>query len=231
MTSTFLVGGTGLVGSNILSILSTLPTISNISLLARRDPKTTSEKIQPIIEADSSKWASRIPEVKPTPPIFFSALGTTRAQAGGLENQRKIDLDLNVELAKKAKEAGVKVYVLISSSGASTASRVPYSKMKAELDEAVKALEFEHTVLVKPGLIVGSREDSRPPEFAVRTIAKIFGAISTTYLKDPWSQDADVIAKAAISAGFKCLEGKAPSKVWEVSQKDIITLGRTEWKE
>jgi len=57
------------------------------------------------------------------------------------------------------------------------------------------------------------------------------GAISTTYLKDPWSQDADVIAKAAISAGLKCLEGQAPAgKVWEVSQKDIITLGRTEWK-
>jgi len=71
---------------------------------------------------------------------------------------------LNVELAKKAKEAGVKVYVLISSAGVSTTAMFPYSRMKAELDEAVKALAFEHTVLVKPGLIVGTREDSRPPE-------------------------------------------------------------------
>lgn len=69
-----------------------------------------------------------------------------------------------MELAKKAKEAGVKVYVLISSAGVSTNAMFPYSRMKAELDEAVKALDFEHTVLVKPGLIGGSREDSRPPE-------------------------------------------------------------------
>lgn len=221
------------MGSNILSTLLTLPTISSINLLARRQPKTKAEnepKLTVLLEADSSKWASKIPEVKPTPPIFFSALGTTRAQAGGLEQQRKIDLDLNVELAKKAKEAGVKVYVLISSHGVSTSAMFPYSRLKAELDEAVKALDFEHTVLVKPGLIVGSREDSRPPEAAFRTVAKIFGAISTTWLKDPWSQDADVIAKAAVSAGLRALEGKAPGKVWEISQKDIVAMGRSEWK-
>lgn len=40
---------------------------------------------------------------------FFSALGTTRAQAGSLEAQRKIDFDLNLELAQKAKEGGVRV--------------------------------------------------------------------------------------------------------------------------
>lgn len=94
-------------------------------------------------------------------------MGTTRGQAGGFEAQKKIDLDLNVELAKKAKEAGVKVYVLISASGISTTSMLAYPRMKAELDEAVKALGFEHTVLVKPGLIVGSREDSRPPEVRI----------------------------------------------------------------
>lgn len=65
----------------------------------------------------------------------------------------------------------------------------------------------------------------------MRGIAKLMGAISTTYLKDPWAQDADIIAKAAVSAGLKCLEGKAPGKVWEVNMKDIVTLGRTEWKD
>lgn len=112
-------------------------------------------------------------EITPTPPIFFSALGTTRGQAGGFEQQRKIDFDLNLELAKKAKEAGVKVYVLISSAGVSTASRFGYTKMKAELEEAVKSLDFEHTVLVKPGLIVGSRDDFRAPEVGFRFLESI----------------------------------------------------------
>jgi hypothetical protein len=42
-------------------------------------------------------------------------------------------------------------------------------------------------------------------------------------------QDSDVIARAAVSAGLKALEGDAP-KVWEVGQSEIVKLGRTEWK-
>lgn len=38
---------------------------------------------------------------------FVSCLGTTFAQAGSVEAQRKIDLDLNLSLAKAAKEAGI----------------------------------------------------------------------------------------------------------------------------
>lgn len=38
-----------------------------------------------------------------------------------------------------------------------------------------------------------------------------------------------MIAKAAISAGLKSLEGTAP-KIWLVGQSEIVKLGRTEWK-
>jgi len=123
----------------------------------------------------------------------------------------------------------VKVYVLISSGGASKSSRFAYPKMKGSLEEEVKALDFEHTVILRPGLIVGPREDSRPAEAAFRTVASILGSISHS-LKDPWAQDADVIAKAAVSAGLKALEGEAPEKIWLVGQSDIVRLGRTEWK-
>jgi uncharacterized protein YbjT (DUF2867 family) len=136
-----------------------------------------------------------------------------------------------MDLAKAAKEAGAKVYVLISSAAISTKSMIPYSKMKAELEEAVKSLDFEHTVFIKPGIIVGTREEKRPAEAVVRNIATFAGAISGGILKDPWAQDADVIAKAAVNAGLMCLEGKAPEgKVWNVSQSSIIKLGKTEWK-
>lgn len=88
--------------------------------------------------------------------MFVSALGTSRAAAGGVANQRKIDYDLNLELAKAAKAAGTKTYVLISSSGANSGSKLgPYMKMKGELEDAVKALDFEHCLVLRPGLLVG----------------------------------------------------------------------------
>lgn len=216
-------------GSFILSNLLTLPSVSSVYALARRQPKPTDSKLHLIIEPDSSQWPSKLSSIQPIPPIFFSALSTTRAQAGGFENQRKIDYDLNLELARAAKAAGVKVYVLISVAAMSKTSMLAFSRMKAELEEAVTELGFEHTIILKPGLIVGTREDSRPPEAVFRGIAKFMGAISGGYLKDWWAQDAEVIGRAAVSAGLKALEGGAP-KVWDIAQSEIVKLGRTEWK-
>lgn len=182
--------------------------------------------MHPLVSSDSSTWVSLYPQAS---SIFFSALGTTRGAAGSVANQRKIDYDLNFELAKEAKAKGATTYVLISSSGANATSFLAYPKMKGELEEAVKRLGFEHTVILRPGLIVGHRDDSRPPEFAIRKIAGLAGRISEPWLKDFWAQDADVIAKAAVLAGLQCQEGKIQQKVWVLGQSDIIRLGKTEW--
>jgi nucleoside-diphosphate-sugar epimerase len=217
-------------GSKILSSLVSLPSFDPIHALGRRAPKISDAKINNIIEPSSDKWGAQIAAIKPAAQILFSALGTTRAQAGGFENQHKIDYDLNLDVAKAAKAAGVKVYVLISSSGSSANSRLGYPKMKGELEEAVKKLDFDSTIILRPGLIVGGREDSRPSEFVVRKIAGVLGAISKPWLTDAWAQDAEVIGRAAVSAGEKALTGEAP-KIWMLGQSDIVRLGRTEWKE
>jgi uncharacterized protein YbjT (DUF2867 family) len=162
--------------------------------------------------------------------MFISALGTTKGQAGSLEAQRKIEVDLNLALAKAAKEAGVETYVLISSQMASAESRFPYTKMKGEFEDAVKALKFKHTVILQPGLIVGTREDSRPAEFALRKVAGLLGSVSKV-LKDSWAQDAEVIGKAAVQAGLDCVNGKHEEGVWLLDQAGIVRAGRTEWKE
>lgn len=166
--------------------------------------------------------------MEPKPSIFFSALGTTRRQAGSFDAQRKIDYDLNLALAKAAKETGVKVYVLISSAGTTKTSPFPYGKMKAELEEAVSELGFDHTVILRPGLLVGTREDSRPGEAAARYVAKALGSLSNGFLTDFWSQDADVIGRAAVNAGMQCLEGKRQESVWKIEQREIVSLGKTQ---
>ena len=155
-------------------------------------------------------------------------MGTTRAQAGSFENQRKIDYDLNLALAKAAKDFGVDTYVLISSAGTSKSSPWPYGKMKAELEEAVKELGFSHTVILRPGLLVGTRQDTRFAEAALRYLAKGMGAISGGRLKDFWAQDADVIARAAVKAGSMASSGEKPEPVWSVEQGEIVQLGKVQ---
>ncbi|KAH8791895.1 hypothetical protein BGZ57DRAFT_555885 [Hyaloscypha finlandica] len=228
MTSVALVGATGLVGSQILSTLLSHASITSVHSLSRRQPTNTSPKLQPLLSTETSQWSTQLSSITPQPSIFFSALGTTRGAAGSFEAQRKIDYDLNLALAQAAKASGVKVYVLISTGGANPNSMMGYPKMKGELEEAIKALDFEHTIILRPGLLVGERQESRPAEFVVRQIAGFAGALSNG-LKDFWAQDGEVVGRAAVSAGLEALEGKGP-KVWLVGQPDIVRLGRTEWE-
>ncbi|KAF1976870.1 NAD dependent epimerase/dehydratase family protein-like protein [Bimuria novae-zelandiae CBS 107.79] len=226
MSNVVLAGTTGLVGSHILSSLLTHPSISTVYAYARRTPPnpSASPKLFHIPSAESAQWPSQFPR-ESNPKIFFSGLGTTRAAAGGLDAQRKIDVDLNYDLAKAAKDSGVDTYVLISSRGASSASTMAYPKMKGELEDMVKNLGFKYTVILKPGLIQGSREESRPLEAVGRSIAGALRRVSPK-LVDFWVNDASVIAKAAVVAGLACAEGRREAGVWEVDMAEIEKLGR-----
>ncbi|KAL9619748.1 MAG: hypothetical protein Q9160_005679 [Pyrenula sp. 1 TL-2023] len=232
MSSALLIGATGLVGSHILSHLGSSSSISKIDILARRQPKTTSDyeaKVNSVIEKDTNQWTQHIKSLAPAPQIFFSSLGTTRANAGNFDNQYKLEHDLHLELARAAKEAGCKVFVLISSGGANTKATFGYMKMKGEIEQGVKEIGFDHTVILQPGMIGGTRSESRPAEAIVRKIAAFAGHVNANLLKDGWAQDADMIAKAAVNAGVKALNGQAPEgNVWLIKGREIINVARQE---
>ncbi|KAL2797962.1 hypothetical protein BJX66DRAFT_296843 [Aspergillus keveii] len=231
MANVALLGSTGMVGTHILNSLLSSSSVSRIDTISRRTPQAAAAaqaKLTTFVSDDTSKWASQLSSLSPTPSIFISSFATTRGAAGGFENQYKIEHDLNVELAKTARDAGTKVYVLISSSGASTTSNFAYTKMKGEIEEDIKALGFERTVILRPGLIAGQREESRPMEAAARFVAGAFGRLHSS-LKDGWAQEADVIGKAAVNTGLKALNGDVPAgseKVWVLHGSDIIKYGK-----
>ena len=224
-----------LQGSNMLATLLTHPKVTQVATYTRRSVPSSQDpdrKLQAYESTETSSWPTKLQSTSPPPTIFFSGLGTTRGQAGSLEKQRLIDYDLNLSMARAASAAGTRVYVLVSTGMASASSAFPYTRMKGELEDAVRELDFEKVVILRPGLIVGAREDSRPPEAAFRWIARALGALNQKYLKDTWAQDASVIARAGVKAGMMCVEGTAPEgKTWVLDQGDIVRLGGTEWKE
>jgi uncharacterized protein YbjT (DUF2867 family) len=234
-TTATVIGSTGLVGAHILNHLLSTPQITHINTLTRRPhpnpPADPSSKLTATISSDTSSWASTVSSQPTT--TFFSALGTTRADAGSIAAQREIDYDLNLSLAKAAKEAGVRTYVLISSVGANSKSWTPYSAMKGQLEEDVATLGFEKCVILRPGLIVGDRERRRWNEQPLHRLANMLGSLRPG-LKDAWAQDAGTIARAAVRAGTeegvwegrKTVEGKNGGKVWTMGQGEIVELGK-----
>jgi len=229
MATAVIFGSTGAVGSQILSTLLTTDAFPSITTISRRLPPTQSPKLQAIEEPDTSKWGPKISALTPKPEVVFNAVGTTRASAGGIQNQWKIDHDLCVENAKAAKAAGVKTYVFISSAGIRgyLASYVPYSKMKAGVEDAVKECGFEHAIILRPGMILGRSKAKAP--FAEWVLGGI--NILGQGVQDRLGQDQAIIGRAAVAAARIVEEGNAPSKYWVLEQADIVRLGRDEWKE
>ena len=86
------------------------------------------------------------------PQIYFSTLSTTLGAAGSVKTQREIDLDLNLSLSRAAQKSGTKICV---SARSSAIAKLPYPKMKGELEDAVQELGFETTVLLEIGIDCG----------------------------------------------------------------------------
>ncbi|KAI1310675.1 NAD(P)-binding protein [Xylaria venustula] len=234
MTSTAsVIGSTGLVGHQILKTLLEIDACDKVYTISRRAPKTeTSAKLNATIEADTTKWASRFSAFSPVPKTVYSALGTTRAQAGGIQNQWKIDHDLNIELAKAAHAAGTQTFVFVSSAGTrGLGSQIaPYSKMKVGVEDAIKGLGFEHAIILRPGFLIGDREVAHTGGAFLGAAFRAVGTYLGQGAKDKFAQDGEVVARAAVNAAILAGEGKAPSKYWVLEQSDIVRLGRDEWK-
>lgn len=159
MTTALIFGSTGAVGSQILVTLLSSTSCTTITTISRRAPSRQDYKLQPFIEADSTKWGPLSATLSPVPSVVFNAVGTTIGSAGSVASQWAIDHDLSVEDARSAKAAGVKTYVYCSSAGTSGAlspfALTPYAKMKRGVEKHIRELEFENAIILRPGMILG----------------------------------------------------------------------------
>ncbi len=96
--------------------------------------------------------------------VVFSARGTTLKTAGSKEAQWRVDYDYQLAVARLGIAAGARALVLVSSTGADPRSLVFYSRMKGELEDAVRALGYPSLFLLRPGILDGPRSEKRPGE-------------------------------------------------------------------
>jgi len=165
-----IAGATGLVGREILKGLLADDSVKAVHALGRRalesHPKLTSHVVN-------------FAALPPLPPVdeAYLALGTTIKVAGSQAAFRAVDFDANLAVARAAMAAGARRAGLVSAMGADAHSRIFYSRVKGELEDALAALNFEGLVIARPSMLVGDREALGQPVRSGERIAMYIGAV------------------------------------------------------
>jgi uncharacterized protein YbjT (DUF2867 family) len=155
------LGGTGASGQEIVKLLLNDSHFSRVSIFVRRKVDIEHEKLD-IHQIDFSRLNEYKDLVKGD--ILFSALGTTKSDAGSKEKQYLVDYTYQYEFAKMASDNGVPHYSLISSLGANKHSLFFYPKIKGELEESVKLLPFNTIQVFQPPSLIRQTELMRTAE-------------------------------------------------------------------
>lgn len=185
-----LAGASGLIGQAVAAKLAG----PAIQLITRR--KLDGNAAQ--IVASPEGWPGYIDAAKPS--IAISTLGTTIRQAGSQAAFRAVDYDLVVSVARAAKEAGAKQFIMVSSVGASAKASNFYLKTKGEAEDAVRAMGFDRVDVLRPGLLRGDRQgQTRPVESLLIALSPVTDFFTPAVLSQYRSIASDDVA-AAIAA-------------------------------
>jgi uncharacterized protein YbjT (DUF2867 family) len=145
-----IIGATGATGKDLVDVLLKDADYTTIVIFVRRSTGLVNPKLVEIL-TDFDKLEEVTASI--TGDVWFSCLGTTLKAAGSKDKQWHIDYEIPMKFAEMAKSNGVPCVVLLSAYGASTTSRVFYSKMKGKLEEDITKLAFAQCIIFKPGIL------------------------------------------------------------------------------
>ncbi|BCX80138.1 NAD(P)H-binding protein [Campylobacter sp. 19-13652] len=207
-----LLGATGASGGVLLRELLDDASFTSVSAYTRRPLEIKHEKLQNhVIDFD------RILELELLgADVLFSTLGTTIKDAGSKQAQYKVDVTYQLEFAKKAHEAGIQTLVLLSSAGADEKSCAFYTRIKGELEEAVKDLGFKSVSIFRPSILLRAHR-LRLGEKISLSVLNFFNKFGLFKRFAP--QDLTNLAKAMIKASKS---GKTGAHLYKLDEIDAI---------
>lgn len=155
------LGATGATGRALVQQLLEHPAFGSVTIFVRKAPALTHEKLK-VHVIDFSKLQTYKNLI--VGDVLFSALGTTRKDAGSKAKQYEVDYTYQYEFAKMALNNEVDHYELVSSYGADETSLFFYLKIKGALEEAIKKLSFQSICIYQPPSLIRQPDLLRPAE-------------------------------------------------------------------
>lgn len=190
MSKTALIAGaSGLVGSTLIRLLIDSPDYAKVISLGRRGVGWSHPKLMQITV--DFRTLQELPGDLQVDDVFCT-LGTTIKKAGSREAFRQVDLTAVLQLARACLARGARSFTVVSAIGADPQSRFFYSRVKGELEQALRSLGFPSLIILRPSLIEGDRPEPRPGESLALALLFLLRPV----LIGPWKKYRPVSAAA-----------------------------------
>ncbi len=200
-TTAIIAGSTGLTGTLLLRELLRSDDFAAIKVITRRplninDPRVLEVPIKDLqeIHIDDPRFQA---------DIYFCCLGTTIKKAGTQEAFRKVDFDAVKSFAEVAKVNNARAFIMVSAMGANPQSLIFYNRVKGEAECAVRERGIAGTVIFRPSLLLGNRQEQRFAEgISIKVVESLSQWLPLSWQKKLGTKVEDLIKRMISEAKY-----------------------------
>lgn len=207
-----LIGGTGLVGGELLKMLALHSEVESVTAVTRSPLNITSPRIKNVV-VDFEKLSDCLEQVQSD--VFICCLGTTIKKAGSQAAFQRVDYDYVIEWARLAEMVKANKFMVVSAMGADANSKIFYNRVKGQMEDELKRRSIPQIEIFQPSLILGERNEKRIGEGIGQVLAPVMNMVMQGPLKKYRPIKACDIAQAIAIKAFQFQEGRFtyPSEV------------------
>lgn len=194
-----MVGGSGLVGKEVISELIASEKYAEVVTLTRKPLDFTHPKLSSIIFNFDYPDASVV-----CGDDIFCCLGTTMKKAGSKEAFYRVDYTYPIEIAQLGYQNGAKRFAIVTAMGADSRSMFYYNRVKGDVEATLKKIGFDALLIFRPSLLVGNRGETRIGEQIGEGLSKILRPLIPIKYR---SIEARKVAKAMVTITASNVKG------------------------
>lgn len=197
-----IAGASGLVGRELLTRLLDDPRYATVHALVRRPLGLAHPRLVEQV-VDFTQLTGQLPAVDDA----YCALGTTLRAAGSRSAFERVDVDHVIALARAARAAGARRFIVVSAVGSHPRALSFYARAKGRMEAGVSALDFEAVHILQPSLLLGVRAESRPVEALGQRLAPWISPLLLGPLRAYRPVSAAQVAERMIDCAFTTNRG------------------------
>jgi uncharacterized protein YbjT (DUF2867 family) len=210
-----IIGGTGLIGQELLLHLLKSDKYIKVYLLHYKRPTINHAKLE-FVEVNFDDFSSlgidrKIDEA-------FCAIGTTLKKAGSIDKFRKIDVEYPLSFARWFKKQGGNSFSVVSAITSNSEASSYYNKAKGEMEDDLRELNFAKLFIYQPSILFGHRDESRFLETLGIKLMSFLSPLMRGKLKDYRGIEACQVALAMFHENQNSNDGEHVLK-WEEMSK------------